>query len=439
MLARSGAPAGARARAVAGDLTTPGLGLDGERRAALAGEIGTIVHAAASVAFDLSLDGIARDQRRGHAARARRSRPRCPGIERVVHVSTAYVAGARRGTVGEDDTGHGPFRNAYERSKREAEDLVRASGLPATVLRPSIVAGERATGWTASFNVLYVPVRAFAAGALPILPGRRRSPVDVVSVDYVADAIAALAVHPDAAGQTLHLVAGERDSTVREVVQLASTRFGRRKPVVLAPHVYRTAVQPLALRRSSGAARRQLRRSEAYFPYFAMRQRFDDRRARALLEPLGIAPSPLASYFDALMDFAQATGWGRRPLTPAGGSARSMKRRASACSSPSCWTERWWPPGTVTSRLPAARACSSREPATGTRSSPSACRSSRRRAQRRGRGALVGDLQQRVEPGGVGAEVELLVAQSAPQLVGARGADRDDGRGVEPRRRRRAP
>jgi nucleoside-diphosphate-sugar epimerase len=131
----------------------------------------------------------------------------------------------------------------------------------------------------------------------------------------VADAIVALAVHPDAAGQTLHLVAGERDSTVREVIQLASRRFGRRRPVVLDPHVYRAAVHPLALRRATGRALRQLRRSESYFPYFAMRQRFDDRRARALLEPLGIVASPLASYFDALMDFAQAAAWGRRPLT----------------------------------------------------------------------------------------------------------------------------
>ena len=288
VLERSGAPAGARARAVAGDLTTPGLGLDAEHRAALAAELGTIVHAAASVAFDLSLEESRAINVEG-TRRVLALAAEVSGLERIVHVSTAYVAGARRGTVAEDDTGHGPFRNAYERSKREAEDLVRASGLPSTVLRPSIVAGERATGWTASFNVLYVPVRAFAAGALPVLPGRRRSPVDVVSVDYVADAIAALAVHPGAAGQTLHLVAGERDSTVREVVQLASTRFGRRKPVVLAPHVYRTAVQPLALRRSSaprgascGAARPTSRTSR-------MRQRFDDRPGA------GAAGAPWAS------------------------------------------------------------------------------------------------------------------------------------------------
>jgi hypothetical protein len=42
--------------------------------------------------------------------------------------------------------------------------------------------------------------------------------------------------------------------------------------------------------------------------------RFDDARARALLEPMGIAPSPLSEYFERLLEFARAARWGRRPL-----------------------------------------------------------------------------------------------------------------------------
>jgi long-chain acyl-CoA synthetase len=98
----------------------------------------------------------------------------------VTYVSTAYVAGDRRGTAYEDDRETGAFRNSYERSKHEAEALVRSSTLPWTIARPSIVVGESTTGWTASFNVLYGPLRAFDAGAYPLLPARRRSPVDVV-------------------------------------------------------------------------------------------------------------------------------------------------------------------------------------------------------------------------------------------------------------------
>src|SRR5436309_3470078 len=87
-------------------------------------------------------------------------------LRRFAHVSTAYVAGTHEGTFSEADLYVGQsFRNAYERSKYEAERLIRdrVDRLPAvTVVRPSIIVGESRTGWTPAFNVLYVPVRAFA-------------------------------------------------------------------------------------------------------------------------------------------------------------------------------------------------------------------------------------------------------------------------------------
>jgi long-chain acyl-CoA synthetase len=110
-------------------------------------------------------------------------------------ISTAYVAGEHTGQFNEDDLDVGQrFRNAYEQSKFEAESLVasRRARLPITVLRPSIVVGESDSGWTTSFNVVYWPLRAFSRGAYLALPARREAPVDVVPVDYVADAIFAL-------------------------------------------------------------------------------------------------------------------------------------------------------------------------------------------------------------------------------------------------------
>ena len=95
----------------------------------------------------------------------------------MTYVSTAYVAGDRRGLAREAelDVGQG-FRNAYEQSKHEAERLVwsRRERLPVTIVRPSIVVGERGTGWTASFNVVYGPLRAFASGTYPRAPGPTR-------------------------------------------------------------------------------------------------------------------------------------------------------------------------------------------------------------------------------------------------------------------------
>ena len=99
-----------------------------------------------------------------------------------------------------------------------------------TVVRPRIVVGERGTGWTTSFNVMYGPLRAFSAGAYTIVPGRRGAPVDIVTVDHLADAIVALTAAPGARGGTFHVVGGEEATTLGEMVDLSARRFERRTP-----------------------------------------------------------------------------------------------------------------------------------------------------------------------------------------------------------------
>jgi thioester reductase-like protein len=309
-----------RVTAVRGDLTAPGLGL-GTRRDGIAEQVGEIIHGAASVSFNLSLSrsrsinvegtrrllGLARD-----CARAGN------GLRRMTYVSTAYVAGERHGYAHESELDVGQsFRNAYEQSKQESERLVctMQEQLPLTIVRPSIVVGERDTGWTSSFNVMYGPMRAVAAGALPVMPGRDDGVLDVVTVDYVADAILALAASPSARGGTFQIVSGKEATTVGELSRLAARRFRQRQPRLIPPRVYRSVLHPLMLCRADQARRRRLRASEVYFPYMSLDLRFDDRRARELLEPVGLRATPINECFDTLMDFAEAAKWGRAPIS----------------------------------------------------------------------------------------------------------------------------
>jgi long-chain acyl-CoA synthetase len=158
------------------------------------------------------------------------------GLRRLSYISTAYVAGEHAGRFNEDDLDVGQhFRNAYEQSKFEAERLAAGAQLPVTVLRPSIIVGERDSGWTASFNVLYWPLRAFSRGAYVALPARRDAPVDVVPVDYVADAIFALSQTPEAEGAAYHLTAGSNATSVGELVELAAAYFRRPAPRLIPP------------------------------------------------------------------------------------------------------------------------------------------------------------------------------------------------------------
>jgi long-chain acyl-CoA synthetase len=220
---------------------------------------------------------------------------RAPSLERLVHVSTAYVSGLTEGRFGEDDVDIGQgFRNAYEQSKLEAELLVRQrTHLPASIARPSIVVGDSASGWTSSFNVVYFPLQAFARGLTAAVPADPEAIVDIVPVDYVADGIIAALDAPETA--TYNLVAGESAGRVGELAELAGRYFDRPAPELIAPEDF-DQNSPV------------LEQMEVYFPYFSVRARFDDSHAR----DQGLRAPALPTYFDRLMDFAVAARWGKR-------------------------------------------------------------------------------------------------------------------------------
>jgi long-chain acyl-CoA synthetase len=308
--------------ALAADLEAPGLGLPQAAREALAERTEVVVHSGASIAFDVTLPEARRVNVEGTErvlALARAAHERGT-LKRMVSVSTAYVAGEHTGTFGEDDLDLGVgFRNPYERSKAEAETMLRERGadLPLSVVRPSIVVGEARSGWTTAFNVIYWPLRAYARGLLRLVPARVESRVDVVPVDVVAEAIWRVAseepAHPPEGVETLAVVAGERAPRMDELTQLASTLLGRPYPELVPPEQF-------AERVSRGDVPQEVLESPAlaqarhYVPYFGVRARFDDRLARARLGPATRAPA-LGDYFGLVLAYAQRSRWGREPQT----------------------------------------------------------------------------------------------------------------------------
>lgn len=315
------AAAARRLTAVAGDLERPGLGLSAAAAALVDDRVTRIVHSAASISFDLPLDEARAVNVAGTAhvlevARRLHARGR---LERHLHVSTAYVAGRHEGAVAEDDRARGEPRNTYEQTKREAEDLLAratADGLPTVLVRPSIVVGDSRTGWTPAFNVLYWPLRALSRGLLPSVPADPDGLVDVVPVDYVADAIAHLAATAADVGGTYHLTAGAAAPQIEDLLDLACATLACQRPPVAPP-----------MRPDDGAGTADDHEAGVYLPYFDVRSRFDDPRARGILGPAGIRCPALTDYFDVLMAYAHAARWGKRGVprsaacTPGAGAA----------------------------------------------------------------------------------------------------------------------
>ena len=293
-------PAHPRLTAVAGDIEKPGLGLDAATTQRLAGEVTTVMHCAASVSFDLSLP----DSRRINVDGTRHMlefAERCEDLERFSYVSTAYVGGEPDGLFREDQLDVGQsFRNAYERSKFEAELMLRERGR-----------SPAAPGAEAEHRRGRQPHRADLLLQRPLRPAqgdRARCDPSDPGASLVAGGHRARGLRgrsrirpgqPRSHG-TFHLVAGRNATSVGRLLDLAGEHLGKRPPAVLPPGPYRRLLHPLLRRRRPG-----LRRMEVYFPYFSMRVRFDDRE-------LGPAP-PVESYFGRLIEFAEQARWGRRP------------------------------------------------------------------------------------------------------------------------------
>ena len=171
-----------------GDLTRPLLGLDEDTYRRLAARTTTIVHAAAVTDFAvgepatsaLNVEGTRRVLDLAAEAGAR-----------VLYVSTAFVDRADR-LPRFDGAGSDATPTAYLISKRQAEELVRGSGLDWTIARPSVVIGDSGTGAIARYQGLHWLIRGIVRDQVPIIAGPADSLVDVVPADVAAQALACL-------------------------------------------------------------------------------------------------------------------------------------------------------------------------------------------------------------------------------------------------------
>ena len=290
-----------RVTAVAGDVAEADLGLEPADRAALISTVTSVVHCAASISFDLSLEDARRVNTGGAQRMIELSREIAAGgrLRRHLHVSTAYVAGRYRGLFKETDLDLGQgFRNTYEHSKFDGEKAINALAvdLPLVIARPSIIVGDSVSGWTSAFNVIYWPMRAFSRGLMDEIAIDPEGLADIVPVDYVADGLMAL-LDAEAVDGTVALVAGAAAPTNAELIGLACRQFGREPPRIVADPASR------------------LQETELYVPYFGIGATLDDARARELLGPLGLVAPSLRDYFKTLIDYAERARWGKRQIT----------------------------------------------------------------------------------------------------------------------------
>jgi short-subunit dehydrogenase len=197
---------GASLAAVAGDLAAPTLALDVD-----VARLDHVFHLAA--VYDLAADAATLERVNVEGTRRLLDWLRAGGFRGVLHhVSSVAVAGDHTGTLREEELEVGQGHpHPYHRTKYEAERLVRASGLRHRIYRPSAVVGDSRSGATDRADgpyYLFKPVHRLR-DALPRwfpLLGYLDVPLNMVPVDYVAQAIERIAHQDGLDGQTFHLV-----------------------------------------------------------------------------------------------------------------------------------------------------------------------------------------------------------------------------------------
>jgi thioester reductase-like protein len=310
-----------RIKVIEGDIALKNFGLPDNEYSELASRVTHIIHSAASVEFQLPLQK-ARETNCIGTARvmelARHSR-KTGKLKRVAYVSTAYVCGNRTGTIFESELKCGQeFSNTYEQSKYEAEQLASdlKSELPVTVFRPSIIVGDSKTGRTSAFNVLYYPLKLIYLGMLRFIPGSSQTPLDVVPVDFVCDAICHILLKTNkGVGETYHLTAGaDRINTTGEIVEMAVDFFNHSTS---SSRIYYPKFIPLELYRAIrwifySRAKYLLEKIEQYIPYLYCKKIFDNSNTLHVLRDSSITVPHFRHYYCRLLQYCIEVDWGKQ-------------------------------------------------------------------------------------------------------------------------------
>jgi len=220
-----------------GDVAQAHLGQDAEYIAARRGTIDEVWHSAAVLHFrdtcekideEININGTANVLDVANAI----------GARRFHHISTAYVSGTAPGRVFETHCTHvHGFRNPYERTKYDAERVVRRKSrdysLQTTIYRPAVIVGDSRSGRSLNFTgfyniakIMYLIRRALLrtlrndpdrltttgvhvdgdAVIFPLrLPCAPHATVNLVTIDYVVSTMLQLMDTPEAIGQTYHI------------------------------------------------------------------------------------------------------------------------------------------------------------------------------------------------------------------------------------------
>lgn len=301
-----------RLRAVAGDISHEQLGLSDEDAEEVRREADIIIHSAAETSFIRSM--ACRRTNISGSKRILEFAASCRRQPLLVYFSTAYVSGVVANaclTEHESLRSDNKHHNEYTRSKAVAEEMVRESGLPVLVVRPSVVLGAGLSDATFAKAILWFVPLLNALDAVPINPAGRP---DVVPVQFVVDSVLELLQRRQLSHNTYHISAGASGSTsCDQLARVLDRIYERHAPLrLLSPQqwtrdVHRHFVKTPQQRKIFASLR-------SYLPFLNMNVSYDNARLRHELGDRFPCLTPLHEYFGDIVRVIAADAGAARLL-----------------------------------------------------------------------------------------------------------------------------
>jgi len=302
--------------AVVGDLGKPLLGVADGDIAKLKGKVTHMFHLAA--VYDLSASADA--QQLGNIDGTRHAIELADAVHAGCfhHVSSIAAAGLYEGTFREDMFEEAEeLDHPYFKTKHLSEGIVRTEcKRPWRIYRPGMVAGHSKTGYIDKidgpyyFFKLLQKMRAMLPAWVPTI-GIEGGRINIVPVDFVADALDYLAHKKGLDGKCFHLTdpAPHRIGEVLNIFakaahapQMTMRINARMFGFIPAPILY--GIGSLApVKRMIRALLKDLGIPKDVFQFINWPTRYDNREATKALKGSGIAVPPLETYASTLWDY----------------------------------------------------------------------------------------------------------------------------------------
>ena len=325
-----------RIRLFQADMTKANLDLDSESCQYITQNITDIVHFAAAVQFNLSLTEARKinlEPTKNLYQLAYKAKQ--ADVFRFFHYISTFAVGrpAENETLVKEippslDT---HFQNTYEQTKAEAELflLSKSNEIPIGIYRMSIVCGDSRTGWTLKFDNLYFLIRVFISRLSHIMksiPLPKDSSIDIVTIDYVCDALYVLIMKSILTEKTnnskiYHITAGKNALPLATILkatfqylqkELKPSKSFHIPPIQLIDRLSLSEIET-ELEKYGITKQTMIKNLLKLVPYLLENYLYDNTNLLNALKGTTIKPRLLHQHLEPILGYCIKSNWGEKP------------------------------------------------------------------------------------------------------------------------------